>query len=104
MMILISVELGKEVVTKIGHNSEDLITVDGYQAPNFYVRQIEYDADLPELTALIERAATCTQGLSYKCRNSRLLISPGSKPGLLRGKNCLTLVMMFNLQVLIREL
>ncbi|XP_062588516.1 neurexin-4-like [Saccostrea cucullata] len=73
------VELGKEVVTKIGHNSEDLITVNGYQAPNFYVRQIEYDADLPELTALIERAATCTQGLSYKCRNSRLLISPGSE-------------------------
>lgn len=64
-------------MTKIGHNSEDLITVNGYQAPNFYVRQIEYDADLPELTAIIERAATCTQGLSYKCRNSRLLINPG---------------------------
>lgn len=76
------VELSKEVVTKIGHNSEDLITVNGYQAPNFYVRQIEYDADLPELTAIIERAATCTQGLSYKCRNSRLLINPGDEaPG-----------------------
>lgn len=78
------VELSKEVVTKIGHNSEDLITVNGYQAPNFYVRQIEYDADLPELTAIIERAATCTQGLSYKCRNSRLLKSPGDEaPGFL---------------------
>ena len=63
------------MVTKIGHNSEDLITVNGYQAPNFYVRQIEYDADLPELTAIIERASTCTQGLSYKCRNSRLFAS-----------------------------
>ncbi|KAK3105727.1 hypothetical protein FSP39_004342 [Pinctada imbricata] len=43
-------EIDKEVITEVSHDSEELITVNGYQAPNFYERKLTYDGDINGLT------------------------------------------------------
>lgn len=62
------------VETWIEHNSMNLITVDGYQAPIYYTREIVYDTDLGGLTEVIERSVSCQQEILYKCNNSRLMV------------------------------
>ncbi|XP_060068811.1 neurexin-4-like [Ylistrum balloti] len=76
-------EVGKPVETWIGHDSEEDIRVDGYQAPNYYVRKIGYSASsIDELTEVIERSVSCHQTIEYKCNNSRLLAKPNDSPDL----------------------
>ncbi|KAK3612149.1 hypothetical protein CHS0354_016528 [Potamilus streckersoni] len=70
------------VETYIGHNSMNYITVNGYQAPNFYSRKVVYDTDLAGLTEVIERAISCEQSIEYKCNNSRLLLKPDGSTAL----------------------
>lgn len=62
------------VETWIEHNSMNLITVDGFQAPVYYVRKIVYDTTLAGLTEVIERSVSCQQEILYKCNNSRLMM------------------------------
>ncbi|KAL4229221.1 biological adhesion [Mactra antiquata] len=62
------------VETWIRHNSMNLITVNGFQAPDFYVRKVVYETDIAGLTEIIERAVSCEQEISWKCNNSRLMM------------------------------
>ncbi|XP_071101429.1 neurexin-4-like [Haliotis cracherodii] len=64
-------------VTYISHDSENWITVNGYQEPGSYIRFVNYVTGLPELTNVIERSASCKQYIEYSCFNSRLLAKPG---------------------------
>lgn len=74
---MVTDEVGKPVETWVGHDSEDEIRVDGYQAPNYYTRKIGYTAaTVEELTEVIDRAVSCHQTIEYKCNNSRLLQKP----------------------------
>ncbi|WAR06589.1 NRX4-like protein [Mya arenaria] len=61
------------VETWIRHDSMGLITVNGFQAPDYYVRKINYDTGLMGLTEVIERAVSCKQEITYKCNNSKLM-------------------------------
>lgn len=61
------------VETWIRHNSMSLLTVNGFQAPDFYVRKVQYETDIAGLTEVIERAVSCEQDIEYKCNNSRLM-------------------------------
>ena len=60
--------------TWIEHNSMNYITVDGFQAPDYYKRVIKYDTDIAGLTEIIERSVSCEQAISYKCNNSRIML------------------------------
>ena len=70
----ISADSDLPVETWIEHNSMNLITVDGFQAPVYYVRKIIYDTTLAGLTEVIERSVSCQQEILYKCNNSRLMM------------------------------
>lgn len=61
------------VETWIRHDSMGLITVNGFQAPDYYVRKVVYETDMAGLTEVIERAVSCKQEITYKCNNSRLM-------------------------------
>jgi len=61
------------VETWIQHDSMGLVTVNGYQAPNYYVRKVTYSTDYMGLTEIIERAVSCEQEILWKCNNSRLM-------------------------------
>lgn len=63
--------------TLVGHNSENEVLVNGFNEPGSYVRRVRYETGILELEALIERATSCKQLISYKCNNSRLLANPG---------------------------
>ncbi|XP_050406137.1 neurexin-4 [Patella vulgata] len=63
-----------KTITYISHDSQNLITVNGYQEPGSYIRMLNYVTDLPELTDVIERAQSCQQYIEYICNNSRLLL------------------------------
>ena len=55
------------------------IMVNGFDAPGEYSLDIIYDANLDQLTGLIQRAYKCKQHISYECHNSRLLAPPGER-------------------------
>uniref|UniRef100_A0A6B2EGY6 Putative neurexin iv n=1 Tax=Phlebotomus kandelakii TaxID=1109342 RepID=A0A6B2EGY6_9DIPT len=67
------------VITVLSHDQEHSTTVDGYQEPGSYRQEIFYEADLPEIVALLNRSHTCWQRLSYACRSSRLMNSPSEE-------------------------
>lgn len=73
-----SVERGKIVKTVVFHDALNYITVDGFQAPNFYQKKLQYSGDIESLTNIIERSASCRQNLEYQCNNSKLLAQPGT--------------------------
>lgn len=47
--------------------------VNGFIAPDYYVRSITYATDLAGLTEVIERAVSCEQRIKYQCKNSKLM-------------------------------
>lgn len=55
-----------------------LITVNGFQAPEYYERKIVYETDLAGLTEVIERSDNCEQEILWKCNNSRLMVREDS--------------------------
>lgn len=62
------------IITAIGHDSLDIITVNGYQDPGSYVRMVKYATDdMLALEDIIHRADTCRQFIDYSCNNSKLL-------------------------------
>jgi len=65
------------IVTTIRHQSESDSTVDGFQDPGSFKQDFNYDADLLQIEALINRSHSCWQPLSYSCKQSRLFNSPG---------------------------
>ncbi|XP_055708283.1 neurexin-4 isoform X1 [Phlebotomus papatasi] len=67
------------VITVLSHSQEHSTTVDGFQEPGSYRQDIIYEAELPEIMALLNRSHTCWQRLSYACRSSRLMNSPSDE-------------------------
>lgn len=61
------------VKTIIEHDSQGLIMVNGFEAPDYYVRSINYATNLAGLTEVIERAVSCEQRIKYQCQNSKLM-------------------------------
>ncbi|XP_064594700.1 neurexin-4-like isoform X2 [Liolophura sinensis] len=76
------VEASGTVETVIENNVTSLIGIDGFQEPGSYRRDIEYKVEIEAAIAIINRAKTCCQFVSYKCVNSTLMASPpgSSKP------------------------
>ena len=65
-------------MTYIGHDSQEYITVNGYQDPGSYVRMIRYATHSMEaMENIIERADSCRQYIEYRCNNSKLLAPVG---------------------------
>ncbi|XP_072034746.1 contactin-associated protein-like 3B [Amphiura filiformis] len=54
--------------TIIGHNSEDDIeTPSGFETHGSYIKEIVYQASIPQITALIEISTHCEQYIKYEC-------------------------------------
>ena len=64
------------VLTVLGHSSEHSTVVDSFQEPGSFEQNIIYDADLPQIEALLNRSRECSQRLVYQCQSSRLFNSP----------------------------
>ncbi|XP_058066107.1 neurexin-4 [Anopheles bellator] len=64
------------VVTVLSHSSEHTTRVDGFAEPGSFEQNIIYEAELPQIEALLNRSSECWQTLTYACRSSRLFNSP----------------------------
>lgn len=67
------------VVTVLSHSKEHATSVDGFQEPGSFEQSIIYEAELPQIEALLNRSSNCWQRLSYQCRSSRLFNSPSDE-------------------------
>lgn len=67
------------MITVLGHSQEQSTTVDGFQEAGSYHQEIMYDADLPQIEALLNRSHNCWQRLNYACYSSRLFNSPSDE-------------------------
>ncbi|XP_073984244.1 neurexin-4 isoform X1 [Rhodnius prolixus] len=65
-------------ITEVRHSSEEA-SVDGYQEPGSYKQDIIYEASYKQLEALTNRSTTCSQYISYTCRQSKLFNSPSTE-------------------------
>lgn len=63
------------VETHVSHDLRGDETVDGFQRPGSFVRDIEYPASFQQLEVLINSSVTCRQYLLYTCHGARLLNS-----------------------------
>ena len=63
-------------MTVLSHSQEHTTDVDGFQEPGSFEQNIIYEADLPQIEALLNRSQSCWQRLSYSCQSSRLFNSP----------------------------
>lgn len=61
------------VETIVHHASEEPTPVDGFQEPGSFVQEINYDANLAQIEALLNRSSICRQRINYACRKSRLM-------------------------------
>ncbi|CAB3993730.1 Hypothetical predicted protein [Paramuricea clavata] len=57
-------------VTVIGHDSESKIEVNGYEDEQSYRRKINYDIEMKQIVAIINRSARCEQYVKYECLNA----------------------------------
>lgn len=64
------------VITILSHSQEQTTIVDGFQEPGSFEQNIIYEAELPQIEALLNRSHNCWQRLSYQCKHSRLFNSP----------------------------
>lgn len=64
-------------MTVLSHSKEHTTTVDGFQEPGSFEQNIIYEANLPQIEALLNRSANCWQRLTYQCQSSRLFNTPG---------------------------
>lgn len=67
----------------IQHNNTELTKLRASSGSIQHLASFNYSADAEQLAAIITRAERCEQELSYHCKKSRLLNTPG-KPFLLR--------------------
>ncbi|GAB6032060.1 hypothetical protein CHUAL_010426 [Chamberlinius hualienensis] len=66
--------------TRIGHRSEKPTIVNGFDRPGSFMQEIYYDANIEQLTQLVNRSRSCKQSLAYECFRSRLLNTPVRDP------------------------
>lgn len=64
------------IVTVLGHSQEHSTIVDGFQEPGSFEQNVIYEADLPQIEALLNRSQSCWQRLTYSCMSSRLFNTP----------------------------
>ncbi|XP_037041687.1 neurexin-4 isoform X2 [Bradysia coprophila] len=67
------------IVTVLSHSKEHTTTVDGFQEPGSFEQNIIYEAELPQIEALLNRSHNCWQRLTYQCQSSRLFNSPSDE-------------------------
>ncbi|KAJ6647209.1 Neurexin-4 [Pseudolycoriella hygida] len=72
------------IVTVVSHSKEHTTTVDGFAEPGSFEQNIIYEADLPQIEALLNRSHNCWQRLTYQCQSSRLFNSPSDETQLFR--------------------
>lgn len=65
------------VMTVIRHSNELPTPVDAFEEPGSFVQDINYDADMDQVEALLNRSTECRQSINYACKHSRLFNSPG---------------------------
>jgi len=65
------------VETIIHHLNEDTTLVDGYDLPGSFSQDINYQANLKQIEALLNRSDTCKQYIKLQCKNNKLFNSPG---------------------------
>jgi len=58
------------VITKVGHNSEEEMVVDGFEPARSYVRDVVYDAPMTSILALMSASSKCRQFIKYMCHHS----------------------------------
>jgi len=66
------------VMTILRHSNEHSTPVDGFEEPGSFIQDINYDADLEQIEALLNRSISCRQRINYACKHSRLFNSPGN--------------------------
>ncbi|XP_070535505.1 contactin-associated protein-like 2 isoform X2 [Ptychodera flava] len=60
--------------TEVSHDTEQETEVNNFGPPGSYKRDIDYNgASVDQIAAMIEYSEECTQFISYRCRNSKLL-------------------------------
>ncbi|CAM6031990.1 unnamed protein product, partial [Sphagnum compactum] len=67
------------VVTVLSHSSDHTTVVDGFQEPGSFEQKIIYEADLPQIEAMLNRSQSCWQSLSYGCYSSKIFNSPSDE-------------------------
>lgn len=65
------------IMTVLRHSNEQATPVNGFEEPGSFVQDVNYDADLDQIEALLNRSSSCSQRISYSCKQSRLFNSPG---------------------------
>lgn len=66
------------VMTVLRHSNEHSTPVDGFEEPGSFIQDVNYDADLDQIEALLNRSISCRQRINYACKHSRLFNSPGN--------------------------
>ncbi|XP_020287513.1 neurexin-4 isoform X1 [Pseudomyrmex gracilis] len=64
------------IQTILRHSNENETPVDGFEEPGSFIQDINYDADLDQIEALINRSKSCSQSIRYRCKHSKLFNSP----------------------------
>ncbi|KAK2575769.1 hypothetical protein KPH14_007155 [Odynerus spinipes] len=64
------------VMTVLRHSNENPTPVDGFEEPGSFTQDINYDADLDQIEAFMNRSTRCRQRIKYECKHSKLFNSP----------------------------
>ena len=73
-------------ITSVSHYNEEEVIVKGYRAPGSYSQNIMYSATKEQINELVERAYSCSQYVSIKCRGARFLNYKGDPYGWWTGR------------------
>ncbi|XP_051175571.1 neurexin-4 isoform X1 [Leptopilina boulardi] len=66
-------------VTVLHHSNEQPTPVDAYEEAGSFIQDVNYDADLDQIEALLNVSTTCRQKINYACKHSRLFNTPISQ-------------------------
>lgn len=67
------------VLSVLRHSNEQTTPVDGFHEPGSFKQDIQYDADMEQVEALLNRSSSCRQRISYSCQSSRIFNSPSDE-------------------------
>ncbi|KFO27146.1 Contactin-associated protein-like 2 [Fukomys damarensis] len=70
-----------KVWTIVSHDLQTPMTVIGYTPEKYSVTQLVYSASMDQISAITSSAEYCEQYVSYFCKMSRLLNTPGMDIG-----------------------
>lgn len=71
----------------IQHNNTELTRLRPSPGVNQYSIHFDYSSEEEQLLAVIKQSEHCEQELSYHCKKSRLLNTPGETPVLKKNKS-----------------